>query len=87
MYSINNVLVNWTFDFEMDSQEVFGDFGSKDSRLRCFVMKLICPSWTCGQYDDGMYVKIGIRVDSMVAEEVKGFKYSRILEPYPAIVI
>ena len=70
----------------MDSQEVFGDFGSKDSRLRCFVEKLIWPSWKCGQFD-GMYVEIGIRVDSMMTEEVKGFKYSKILEPYPPIVV
>ena len=70
----------------MDSQEVFGDYGSKDSRLRCFVMKLIWSSWNCGQFD-GMYVEIGIRADYMVIEEVKGFKYSKTLEPYPPIVV
>ena len=34
-------LVRWTLDFGMDSQQVFGGFGSKDSRLRSFVLKLI----------------------------------------------
>ena len=43
---------------EMDSQEIFGDFGSKGSRLRCFVLKLIWPSWGCGQFN-GVYVEIG----------------------------
>ena len=82
----DSVLVKWTLDFEMNSQEFFGDIGSKDSRLRCFVGKLIWPSWNCGQFD-GMYVEIGIRVDSMVIEEREGFKYSKILEPYPQIII
>ena len=65
----------------MDSQEVFGGFGRKDSRLRCFVVKLIWPSWNCGPFD-GMYVEIGYAWISMVIEEVKGFKYFKILE-YP----
>ena len=43
-FVVNSVLVTWTLDFTMDSQEVFGDFGSKDSRLRCFVVKIIWPS-------------------------------------------
>ena len=67
----------------MDSQEVFGGFGRKGSRLRCFVIKLIWPSWNCGQFD-GMYVEIGYAWISMVIEEVKGFKYFKILE-YPPI--
>ena len=50
--------MKWTLDFEMDSQEIFGDFGRKDSRLRCFVVKLIWPSWNCGQVD-GVYVEVG----------------------------
>ena len=44
-------------------------------------MKLIWPSWNCGQFD-GMYVEIGYAWISMVIEEVKGFKYFKILE-YP----
>ena len=82
----HNVLVKWTLDFEMDSQEVFGDFGSKDSPLRCFVVQLIWPSWNCGHFV-GVYVKIEISMDSMVIVEMKGFKYSKILEPYPPIVV
>ena len=39
--TLNSMLVKWTLDFEMDSQEVFGEFESKDSRLRCFVAKII----------------------------------------------
>ena len=35
----------------------------------------------CGQFD-GMYVEIGYAGVSMVIEEVKGFKYFKILE-YP----
>ena len=45
-------------------------------------MKLIWPSWNCGQFDGGMYVEIGYAWISMVIEEVKGFKYFKILE-YP----
>ena len=37
----NSTLVRWTLDFGMDSRQVFGGFGSKDFRLRCFVVKLI----------------------------------------------
>ena len=44
-------------------------------------MKLIWPSWDCGQFD-GMYVEIGYAWISMVTEEVKGSKYFKILE-YP----
>ena len=67
----------------MDSQEVFGGFGRKGSRLRCFVVKLIWLSWNCGQFD-GMYVEIGYAWISMVIEEVKGFKYFEILEHPPS---
>ena len=64
--------VRWTpLDFGMDSQQVFGGFGRKGSRLRCFVVKLIWPSWNCGQFD-GMYVEIGYAWISMATEEVKG---------------
>ena len=77
----NRILVRWTLDFGMDSQQVFGGFGSKDFRLRCFVVKLIWPSWNCGKFD-GMYVEIGYAWISMVTEEVKGSKYFKILE-YP----
>ena len=75
------MLVRWTLDFGMDSQQVFGGFGRKGSRLRCFVVKLIWPSWNCGQFD-GMYVEIGYAWISMVTEEVKGSKYFKILQ-YP----
>ena len=34
-----------------------------------------------------MYVEIGLHVDSMVTEEVKGLKYSKTLEPYPPTVV
>ena len=57
-----NSMVRWTLDFGMDSQEVFGGFGRKGSRLRCFVVKLIWPSWNCGQFD-GMLRRNRIRVD------------------------
>ena len=78
---LNSILVRWTLGFGMDSQQVFGGFGRKGSRLRCFVVKLIWPSWNCGQFD-GMYVEIGYAWISMVTEEVKGTKYFKILE-YP----
>ena len=74
-------LLRWTLNFGMDSQQVFEGFGRKGSRLRCFVVKLIWPSWNCGQFD-GMYVEIGYAWISMVTEEVKGSKYFKILE-YP----
>ena len=38
---LTGILVRWTLDFGVDSQQVFGGFGSKDSRLRYFVLKLI----------------------------------------------
>ena len=68
----------------MDSQEVFGGFGRKGPRLRCFVVKLICPSWNCGQFDGMYYVEIGYAWISMVIEEVEGFKYFKILECPPS---
>ena len=80
-FGLKSILVRWTLDFGMDSQQVFGGFGRKGSRLRCFVVKLIWPSWNCGQFD-GMYVKIGYAWIFMVTEEVKGSKYFKILE-YP----
>ena len=82
MDTANSILVRWTLDFGLDSQQVFGGFGRKGSRLRCFVTKLIWPSWNCVQFD-GMYVEIGYAWISMVTEEVKGSKYFKILEYLP----